>query len=159
MKYEKRTHAERTPMSTTQKNSPPRLKYHPNTERFLFEALRRTQRNLGRVSDGTMRSRRTGSLDPEVVDANDQQAHISGPELLEGIREFALEEFGLMARTVFHCWSIHTTEDFGRVVFDLIERHEMSKTEGDQLSDFVDVYDFEEALDNQYRIDVSRAFS
>jgi len=96
----------------------------------------------------------------DMVDqqAVEPQAHITGPELLEGIREFALEEFGLMARTVFHCWSIHTTEDFGRVVFDLIERREMSKTDGDQLSDFIDVYDFEEALDNQYRIDVSRAF-
>ncbi len=98
---------------------------------------------------------------PEVGDqqAGEKQVHISGPELLEGIREYALEEFGLMARTVFHCWSIHTTEDFGRIVFDLIERGEMSKTDGDQLSDFSDVYDFEEALDNQYRINVSRAFS
>ena len=43
--------------------------------------------------------------------------------------------------------------------FHLIERGEMSKTDGDQLSDFNDVYEFEEALDNQYRIDVSRAFS
>lgn len=155
-------------MSTTQKNSPPRLKYHPNTERFLFEALRRTQRSLGRIRDNRRRPGSPVSLDSDSLDAGsfdaDQQAvelqaHITGPELLEGIREFALEEFGLMARTVFHCWSIHTTEDFGRVVFDLIERHEMSKTDGDQLSDFVDVYDFEEALDNQYRIDVSRAFS
>jgi len=134
-------------MSTTQNTSLPRVKHHPNTERFLFEALRRTQRNLGRLQMGG-----AGDL------SQAQQAHISGPELLEGIREFALEEFGLMARTVFHCWSIHTTEDFGRVVFDLIERGEMSKTDGDQLSDFCDVYDFEEALDNQYQIDVSRAF-
>ena len=136
-------------MSTTQKTSLPRLKYHPNTERFLFEALRRTQRNLGRLKEGRLQSR----------DSGEQQAHISGPELLEGIREHALEEFGLLARTVFHCWSIHATEDFGRVVFDLVERGEMSKTDGDQLSDFIDVYDFEEALDNQYQIDVSRAFA
>ena len=45
------------------------------------------------------------------------------------------------------------------MVFDLIERNEMRKTEHDQLSDFSDVYDFEEALDNQYEIDVSHAFS
>ncbi|HEY2252327.1 MAG TPA: Minf_1886 family protein [Planctomycetaceae bacterium] len=151
-------------MSTTQKTSLPRLKYHPNTERFLFEALRRTQRNLGRLREGRLPAGGTASLETGSSDGGDQQvveqqSHISGPELLEGIREFALEEFGLLARTVFHCWSIHTTEDFGRVVFDLIERHEMSKTDGDQLSDFIDVYDFEEALDNQYRIDVSRAFS
>lgn len=142
-------------MSTTQKTSLPRLKYHPNTERFLFEALRRTQRNLGRLQAG-------GSGDDQhggAQQAGEKPVHISGPELLEGIREYALEEFGLMARTVFHCWSIHATDDFGRVVFDLIERGEMSKTDGDQLSDFNDLYDFEEALDNQYQLDVSRAFS
>jgi uncharacterized repeat protein (TIGR04138 family) len=156
-------------MSTTQKTSLPRLKYHPNTERFLFEALRRMQRDLGRLqapdaagepgSDQQGGDQQGGDQQRGDQQVGERQVHISGPELLEGIRVCALEEFGLMARTVFHCWSIHTTEDFGRVVFDLIERGEMSKTEGDQLSDFHDVYDFEEALDNQYRIDVSRAFS
>ena len=156
-------------MSTTQKTPLPRLKYHPNTERFLFEALRRTQRDLGRLQAegragkpeaGEQGTGEQGTGEPGGdQQVGERQVHISGPELLEGIRVYALEEFGLMARTVFHCWSIHTTEDFGRVVFDLIERGEMSKTDGDQLSDFNDVYDFEEALDNQYRINVSRAFS
>src|SRR5262245_52343356 len=131
-------------MSTTQKTPVKRLRYHPNAYRFLFTALRRAQQNLGRTqSHGT----------------DDEQAHITGPELLEGIREFALEQFGLMARTVFHCWSIRATDDFGRMVFDLIERGEMRKTESDQLSDFCDVFDFEDALDQQYHIDVSHAFS
>lgn len=130
-------------MSTTEKTSPPRLRYHPNAYRFLFAALRRAQQKLGRAQHGP----------------DEEQAHITGRELLEGIRECGLEQFGLMARTVFHCWSIHTTDDFGRMVFDLIERGEMRKTDSDQLSDFSDVYDFEEALDNQYRIDVSHAFS
>lgn len=130
-------------MKTTQP-SPPRLRYHPNAERFLFAALRRTQQNLGRAR----------SHGPD-----DEQAHITGGELLEGIRDCALEQFGFLARTVFNCWSIHSTDDFGRMVFDLVERGEMRKTDSDQLSDFVDVYDFEEALDRQYRIDVSHAFS
>lgn len=129
---------------TTQKTTPSRVKYHRSVEPFLFEALRRAQTRLGRMHDD---------------DSGDSRAHITGPELLESIREFALERFGLMARTVFHCWSIRTTDDFGRVVFDLIDRGLMSKTNHDQLADFCDVYDFEEALDNQYRIDVSRAFS
>src|SRR6516165_3925185 len=130
-------------MSTTQKTPPARLRYHPNAYRFLFAALRRSQQNLGREPRGP----------------DDGPAHITGVELLEGIREFALEQFGLLARTVFHCWSIHTTEDFGRMVFDRIERGEMSKTDSDQLSDFSDVFDFQEALDQQYQIDVSHAFS
>ena len=131
-------------MNTTQKTSPPRLRYDPRAYEFLFAALRRTQRNLGRAA---------------AQGSTDERAHITGRELLEGIREFALEQFGLMSRTVFHCWSIHSTEDFGRMVFDRIERGEMSKTDGDQLSDFSDVFAFEEALDRQYQIDVSHAFS
>ena len=131
-------------MRTSEKTPPPRLRYHPRAYEFLFTALRRSQQTLGR----------TPARGP-----GDEQAHISGQELLEGIRKFALEQFGLMAQTVFHCWSIHTTDDFGRMVFDLIERGEMSKTESDQLSDFSDVFDFEEALVNQYRIDVHHAFS
>jgi uncharacterized repeat protein (TIGR04138 family) len=131
-------------MSTTQKTQVTPLRYHANAYRFLFAALRRAQQNLGRA---------------QSPGADDEQAHISGPELLDGIREFALQQFGLMARTVFHCWSIHTTDDFGRMVFDLIERGEMRKTDSDQLTDFSEVFDFEDALDHQYRIDVSHAFS
>ena len=131
-------------MNTTQKTTPPRLRYHPRAYDFLFAALRRSQQNLGRTRG---------------KDSGDEHCHITGPELLEGIRGLALEQFGLMARTVFHCWSIHTTEDFGRMVFDRIERGEMSKTDSDQLSDFSDVFEFEEALDQQYQIDVSHAFS
>jgi uncharacterized repeat protein (TIGR04138 family) len=131
-------------MNTTQKTAPPRLRYHPRAYDFLFAALRRSQQQLGRTRES---------------DAGDEHFHITGPELLEGIRGLALEQFGLMARTVFRCWSIHTTEDFGRMVFDRIERGEMSKTDSDQLSDFSDVFDFEEALDQQYQIDVSHAFS
>ncbi|HLJ11248.1 MAG TPA: Minf_1886 family protein [Planctomycetaceae bacterium] len=129
-------------MSTTQKTQSSRLRYHPHAKSFLFDALRRSQQNLGRCCDH-----------------GDERAHITGPELLEGIREFALERFGLMARTVFHCWSIYKTDDFGRMVFDLIEQGQMHKTDSDQLADFSDVFDFAEALDNQYRIDVSHAFS
>ncbi|MBI3862965.1 MAG: hypothetical protein HY290_13825 [Planctomycetia bacterium] len=132
-----------TTQKTTQATTPTRVKYHRSVEPFLFESLHRAQIRLGRARSD---------------DGSDAHAHITGPELLESLREYALERFGLMARTVFHCWSIHSTEDFGRVVFDLIDRGLMSKTDGDQLADFCDVFDFEEALENQYPIDVSRAF-
>lgn len=133
-----------TTHNTTKESAPVRAKYHRSVEPFLFEALGRAQRRLGRIASD---------------DAGDAPAHITGRELLESVREYGLERFGLMARTVFHCWSVHSTDDFGRVVFDLIDRGLMSKTANDQLADFCDVYDFEEALDSQYRIDVSRAFA
>jgi uncharacterized repeat protein (TIGR04138 family) len=135
-------------MSTSQKTqqykTPTRSKYHRSVEPFVFDALRLAQVRLGRRHS---------------EESGDAPTHISGPELLHSIRELALDRYGLLARTVFHCWSIHSTDDFGRVVFDLIERGEMSKTDQDQLSDFFDVYDFKNALEDQYEIDVRRAFS
>ncbi|MCY2963343.1 MAG: hypothetical protein NT069_06775 [Planctomycetota bacterium] len=130
-------------MSTTQKAPPPRLLYHHNAYPFLFLALNRTQKSLGRSS----------AQGPE-----DERAHITGVELLEGIRDLALEQFGLMAKTVFAVWGIQATEDFGKMVFEMVERGEMRKTENDQLADFCDVFDFEKALDCDYVIDTRNAF-
>ena len=130
-------------MTTTSNAAVPRLRYHQNAYKFVFQALRFTQEHL----------RRNVSGGPE-----DDDAHITGPELLAGVRGLALEQFGLMATTVFRNWGVRTTEDFGRIVFELIERGEMRKTERDQLSDFFDVYQFEEVFDRKYRIDTKKAF-
>ena len=90
--------------------------------------------------------------------AEEESAHISGKELLEGVRLLAQEKYGLLAQTVFRSWGVESTGDFGRIVFELVERGEMRKTERDQLADFVDVYDFHEAFDQNYTIDVRNAF-
>ena len=131
-----------TSQKATKNSAVTRAKYPRAVEMFLFDALRHAQVRLGKLQD---------------VSTEDSDAHISGSQLLESVRLYALERFGLMARTVFHCWSIYNTGDFGRIVFDLIDRGDMSKTENDQLSDFFDLYDFEEGLDGQYKIDVTRA--
>jgi uncharacterized repeat protein (TIGR04138 family) len=123
------------------------LKYSPEAYRFVDQALRHTQRNLRRV--------------PETPDEdfNEEEAHISGVELLDGIRDLALREFGLMTIPVFRQWGVRKTDDFGRIVFDFIEKGAMRKTDRDQLSDFVGVYEFDEVFDRDYEIDLSRAFS
>lgn len=131
-------------MTTTSRAVERQTRFHPNSYAFVYQALRYTQQSLNRAA-----SHGTGS----------EEAHISGPELLEGIRTYALGQFGLMTRTVFRHWGIRATGDFGRIVFELIERGEMSKTDRDQLSDFNDVYDFEDAFDRDYQIDVSGAFN
>ena len=78
--------------------------------------------------------------------------HVSGQELCEGIREYALKQYGLLARTVLHHWNIEGTIDFGRIVFALIEAGQMQKTEDDTIEDFRNVYDFKAALEADYRI-------
>jgi len=126
-------------MSTTRKTAIPRLRYHHNAYQFVFAALRYTQEWTDRSGD-------------------ESDAHISGQELLEGIRKFALRQFGPMTLTVFRHWGIRSTDDFGRIVFELIDRGEMRKTEQDQLNDFFDLYDFEEVFDREYRVDCQSAF-
>lgn len=130
-------------MSATGRSTLPGLTFHPNAYQFVNEALHYTQQKLGRVPGHSI---------------SEEDAHITGPELLEGIRELGLKQFGLMARVVFRTWGVHTTADFGRIVFDLIEQQAMRKTENDQLSDFYEIYDFDEVFNRQYRIDVSVAF-
>ena len=76
--------------------------------------------------------------------------HVSGQELCEGLRDYALEQFGPLARTVLEYWGIHQTEDFGHIVFHLIDAHLLKKTEEDSLQDFKNAYDFNQAF--QYEI-------
>jgi uncharacterized repeat protein (TIGR04138 family) len=75
------------------------------------------------------------------------KGHINGRQLLEGIRELGLDEYGPMAKAVFKHWGINTTEDFGQIVFNMVKHGIMSKTESDSPEDFKNVYDFKEALD------------
>ena len=72
--------------------------------------------------------------------------HVTGPELLHGARQYALREFGPMVMTVFDSWGIHSCEDIGNMVFNLIGAGVFGKTEEDSIEDFKKVYDFEEAF-------------
>jgi uncharacterized repeat protein (TIGR04138 family) len=72
--------------------------------------------------------------------------HVTGPELLDGVRQYALKEFGPMVMTVFDSWGIRSCEDFGHMVFNLIGVGVFGKTEQDSIEDFKNVYDFEEAF-------------
>jgi uncharacterized repeat protein (TIGR04138 family) len=72
--------------------------------------------------------------------------HVSGPELLEGIRVYALDQFGPLAKTVLNEWGLKRCRDFGDIVFNLIEYNVFSKSSDDQREDFSDIYTFEEAF-------------
>jgi uncharacterized repeat protein (TIGR04138 family) len=116
---------------------------------FVFAALAHTQKALGRVPHGEA----GGEAGGEAESSN----HVSGPELLRGVRDFALREFGLMARAVFRRWGIDRTDDFGEIIFNLIEANLMSKTPEDSRRDFHAVYDLDEELVNGYRIRLDEA--
>ena len=111
---------------------------------FVFEALRHTQVRLNRVPQ-------------EAGEEVGPRHHVKGRELLEGICDYALKQFGLMARTVFRLWGIERTDDFGEIVFNLVEANLMSKTDDDRREDFHNVFDLDEALVRGYRIQLDEA--
>jgi uncharacterized repeat protein (TIGR04138 family) len=78
--------------------------------------------------------------------------HVSGQQLCEGIRQYALNQYGMLAATVLRLWNIQSTLDFGRIVFALIEAGQMQKTDEDTIEDFRNVYEFKAALETEYRI-------
>ena len=94
---------------------------------FVREALDFTQKAILRENKGVLR-------------------HVSGQELLSGIRDHALTQFGPMAATVFEEWGITRCEDFGEIVFNMVENNLLAKTEQDSRADFGNGYDFSEAF-------------
>lgn len=77
--------------------------------------------------------------------------HVTGQELLSGLRQFALQQFGPMVPTVFEHWGIKATYDVGCIVFNLIGAGIFGKTDRDTLEDFRDVFDFEQAFVEPFR--------
>jgi len=72
--------------------------------------------------------------------------HVTGGELLDGLRQYALQEFGPLARRVLATWGIRHTEDFGNLVFNLVGKGVLGKTAEDRLEDFAGGYDFDDAF-------------
>jgi len=91
------------------------------------------------------------ALDFTVQELHDQgkkreNFHVTGKELLEGIRKYALDQCGPMTYTVFTDWKVNNCEDFGSIVFNLVETGIFGKTKDDNIHDFTDGYDFSEAF-------------
>jgi uncharacterized repeat protein (TIGR04138 family) len=72
--------------------------------------------------------------------------HVTGQELLEGIRQYALGQYGPMAITLLNEWGIRKCQDFGEVVFNMVESGLLAKTDKDTREDFKQGYDFTDAF-------------
>jgi uncharacterized repeat protein (TIGR04138 family) len=94
---------------------------------FVREALDFTQKLISKENKGNVR-------------------HVTPPELLDGIRQYCLIQFGPMTTTVLEEWGIFTSKDFGDIVFNMIECGLLAKTEKDSRDGFRDGYDFTEAF-------------
>ena len=76
----------------------------------------------------------------------EQPRHVSGQELLDGMREYALKEYGPVSKRVLSEWGINECVDFGNIVFNLVGEGMLGKTEKDSIEDFMGGYDFHEAF-------------
>ncbi|MBC8041445.1 MAG: hypothetical protein H7Y06_12945 [Opitutaceae bacterium] len=85
-------------------------------------------------------------LKKKETERSKQSLHVSGAELLMGIRAYALDQYGPLTLTVLNSWGINRCGDFGEIVFNLIEYNVFSKTENDRREDFGEVYTFEDAF-------------
>ena len=106
---------------------------------FLREALDYTQQLLAKPAKESRASRGSTKAEEPI-------RHVTGQELLNGIRDYALKEFGPMVPTVFAEWGIHRCSDFGEIVFNMVEIGLLAKTEKDSREDFKNGYDFFEAF-------------
>jgi uncharacterized repeat protein (TIGR04138 family) len=85
-------------------------------------------------------------------DQDEGPRHVSGQELCEGLRRFALEQWGLLASTVLHRWNVRKTADFGVMVYAMIEASLLGRSDDDRIEDFTDVFDFSRHFHADYRI-------
>ena len=86
------------------------------------------------------------SLLDDDEDSIPKSRHVSGQQLCLGLRDFAKREYGLLALSVLARWNIHHSEDFGRIVFAMVDGGMMHKTQNDTIDDFIDVFKFDQAF-------------
>jgi uncharacterized repeat protein (TIGR04138 family) len=123
--------------------------------RFKFEAYNFVREALN-CAQQQRQSPVAGSPEPVPDSGSDLESeepksnHITGQELCEACRNYAIEQFGLMAPKVLANWGIRTTGDFGEIVYNLIRIDQMRKSESDRREDFDDVYSFENAFEPEF---------
>ena len=121
-------------------------RYHIEAYQFVREALSYAQ----------------DVLEPTPLPQQDEEGpveihghHITGQQLCEAIRQYALDQFGFMAKTVLNNWGVTCTGDFGEIVYNLIRIKHMKKSDSDRREDFDDVYDFATAFDPIFELSSS----
>ena len=106
-------------------------RYTREAYHFLREALDFTQKQVSKENRGSVR-------------------HVTGQELLDGLRQFALQQYGPMTATVFEEWGVTNCKDFGELVFNMVESGLLAKTDRDSRDDFQEGYDFTDAFRKPY---------
>ena len=112
---------------------------------FIEDALCYAHDVLGMGADRPTEPIASGEKQPS-------ERHVTGQELCEALRRYALEQYGYLAKAVLNRWGIHGTSDFGEIVFNLIRIGRMRKTPSDARVDFDNLYDFDTAFRQDFKI-------
>jgi uncharacterized repeat protein (TIGR04138 family) len=116
---------------------------------FVFESLKFAHESLGM---GGQRLAESEEEETEEGGATAAERHLSGQQLCEAIRRYALDQYGYMAQCVLKSWGVTSTSDFGEIVFNLIRIEQMRKTKHDRREHFDNVFDFDTGLRQDFKI-------
>lgn len=132
---------------------------------FVFETLEYAQNVLklgieseteplspGMVADRDFSENETESPDEAADEGEVRQSHVTGQDLCRAAICYALDQYGLLARTVLAFLGIRSTGDIGNIVYNLMSIALMRKTPQDRREDFDDVFDFDTVFDQAYSI-------
>jgi len=126
---------------------------------FVLEALTYAQESLGMGEE-------SGDAEQEGAGESSSRSrkrrkraeqHLTGQQLCEAARQYALEQYGYLAQTVLGNWGVSTTNDIGEIVFNMIDIGQMRKTRKDRREDFHDVFDFEDVFRDRFSFVVAES--
>ena len=125
-------------------------RYKLEAYQFVRDGLAFAQ-DILKLGQASAAERDTAERDDED-DEPPVEKHLTGQELCEAIRLYAIDQYGLLAKNVLNSWGLHATSDFGEVVYNLIRVELMRKSKSDRREDFDNCYDFEHAFVKKFRI-------
>ena len=118
-------------------------RYKYEAYQFIREALQFAHENLPELTKAAISGESQSPPRPK---------HITGQQLCEACRRYAIDQYGYLARMVLASWGIKSTSDFGEIVYNLIRIEQMRKSESDRREDFDDVYSFDGAFEPDFSI-------
>lgn len=148
--HDGRGRAHETPVQVMPMSSAFQAMYNllQSDRRYKFEAYNFVREAL----NSAQQQRRSPTTATEESSSEPKSSHITGQQLCEACRHYALDQYGLMAPKVLASWGIQCTGDFGEIVYNLIRIDQMRKSESDRREDFDDVYSFANAFEPQFKL-------
>ena len=117
---------------------------------FIRESLHFAQENFDLLAKATVKSE--SSVESLPDESLPEPTHVTGQQLCEACRLYAIDQYGYLAKMVLSNWGIRSTSDFGDLVYNLIRIEQMRRSESDRREDFDNVYDFDDAFDPTFEL-------